>query len=225
MRYAAPLLVAVLLVGGCEPEVPTVSSADLLPVSSFPSTLDPACGRRPAGHLARLYDECGSQMDIFRSALQEARSTGKTVIVSYGAEWCGPCHIFDSHVKGETGRFNYPDTPSWVSVERSRRDVLRDARALNEFVSEHIILAHIEGDKAPDGRAVLEATGAAAHFTGGYPFIFSVTSEGQFAATINVEHLDPEEAAPFYQGYNREALLTELRRLYEAAHNAPSTAP
>ena len=101
----------------------------------------------------------------------------------------------------------------------------RDARALNQFASEHLILAHIEADKAPDGRAVLEATGAAAHFAGGYPFIFSVTPEGQFAAAINFENLDAEEAAPFYQGYNRQALLTELRRLYEAAHNTPSTAP
>jgi len=164
-------------------------------------------------------------MDIFRAALEEARSTGKTVIVSYGAEWCVWCHIFDSHINGETGRFRYPETPTWVSVERSRRDVLRDARALNQFSSENFVVAHIEGDKAPDGRAVLEATGAAAHFTGGYPFIFSVTPEGQFAAAIDFEHLDPEEAAPFYQGYNREVLLTEVRRLRDAARNAPSTAP
>ncbi|WP_158764356.1 thioredoxin domain-containing protein [Terricaulis silvestris] len=221
----APLLVALLLLNGCAPEVPTASSSEALPVSSFPINFDPLCGGRPAGRAARIYDECGSQMDIFQRALEEAQATGKTVIVSYGAEWCVWCHVFDSHVNGATGRFNYPNTPSWTSVERSRRDVPRDARALNQFASENIILAHIEGDKSPDGRAVLEATGAATHFSGGLPFIFSVTPEGRFGAAVDLEHLDAEQAAPFYQGYDRAVLLAELRRVRNIARSAPSTAP
>jgi hypothetical protein len=225
VRYAAPLLGAILFLSGCAPEVPTVSSAEVLPVSSFPSTLDPSCGGRPAAHPARIYDECGSQMDIFQRALEEARSTGKTVIVSYGAEWCVWCHVFDRHVNGATGRFNYPNTPSWASVERSRRDVRRDARVLNRFASENLILAHVEGDKAPDGRAVLEATGAADHFTGGYPFIFSVTADGRYAAQIDFASDELENTTSLYQGYDRVALLAELRRLHNAARGAPSAAP
>lgn len=222
MRNAAPLLATILFLSGCAPEAPTVSSSQSLPVSSFPTHLDPSCG----GGRARIYDECGSQMDIFHRALEQARRSGKTVIVSYGAEWCIWCHVFDSHVRGATGQFNYPYTPALFSVERSRRDVLRDARALNQFASENLILAHIEGDKAPDGRAVLEATGAAAHFTGGLPFVFSVTPEGRFAAKVDFQDTNVRlDNAGFYQGYNRAGLLAELRRIRDAARNAPATAP
>src|SRR5262245_17695652 len=102
MRHGALLLAAaILFLSGCDPEVPTVSSSEALPVSSFPTRLDPSCGGRPA----RTYDECGSQIYIFHGALEEARATGKTLIVSCGAEWCVWCHVFDSHVHGEAGRF------------------------------------------------------------------------------------------------------------------------
>lgn len=221
MRTAAPLLAAVLFLSGCDPEVPTVSSSQALPVSSFPIHIDPSCG-------GRLYDGCGSQRAIFQAALAEARRTGKTVIVSYGAEWCVWCHVFDTHIRGEAGRFDYPGVPTWASVERSRRDVLRDARALNQFASENLIEARIEGDRAPDGRAVLQTTGAAAHFRGGYPFIFSVTAEGRFAAALDLSRAEigeQQKGSPFYEGYNRAGLLAELQRIRDEARGTRATTP
>jgi hypothetical protein len=138
MRNAVLLLAAVLCLGGCSPETPTVRASEALPVASFPSALDPNCrnGR------ARIYDECGSQTAILAAALEQARATGKTVIVNYGAEWCIWCHVFDNHLKGATGRFNYPVEGEEVTlIERWRTKRSREGWKLSEpsCIDSHMI--------------------------------------------------------------------------------------
>jgi thiol-disulfide isomerase/thioredoxin len=215
------VLTAISVLSGCGSETPTVPPSQTAPVSFLPKTLDPSCreGR------ARIYDECGSQAEIFQRALEEAQATGKTVVVSFGAEWCIWCHVFANHLKGATGRFSYPVEGENVTlIERSGREILKDARTLNEFASKHLILAHIEADHAPDGWKVLEAAGAAAHFNEYYPFIFTVTNEGRFAALF--EHEDVEvrrdNIVDRYRGYDRRALLGELQRMRHASLRAGS---
>jgi hypothetical protein len=154
-------------------------------------------------------------MEIFRRALEEARATGKIVIVSYGAEWCVWCHLFHYQVEGSTDGFTLPVEGEHGRIlvnvpERAGRDVARDAHALNAFVSENFVVAEIDSAHAPDGRAVLEATGANSAFIGHYPFIFSVTPEGRFAVK-----LDNYRVASTSQGYVRASLLAELQRMLE----------
>lgn len=209
-------LAAMLWLVGWSPETPTVPASEALPVASFPSALDPNCrdGR------ARIYDECGSQAAILAAALEQARATGKTVIVNYGAEWCIWCHVFDNHLRGATGRFNYPVEGEEVTlIERSGREVLNDARTLNEFVSNNFVVAHMEADFAPDGQQVLEATGAATHFEQSYPFIFAVTADGQFTTAFEHEAVEQrrDTVADWYRGYDRVELLAELRRMRQQA--------
>ncbi len=205
MRNAMLALAAVLLSGGCSAETPTIPASEALPVASLPSALDPNCreGR------ARIYDECGSQMAILAEALEQARATGKTVVVNYGAEWCIWCHVFDGHLRGATGRFNYPVEGEEVTlVERSGREVLADAIALNEFASSNFVVAHIEADFTPDGWQVLEATGAAAHFDDSYPFIFTVTADGEFATAFNHQGIERrrDTAGDWYRGYESRSV-------------------
>lgn len=148
------------------------------------------------------------------------RATGKTVIVNYGAEWCIWCHVLDSHLRGVTGRFTYPvDGTDVTLTERSGRDVLADARALNAFASTHLILVHIEAESAPDGDQVLARTGAGRHFDNSFPFVFSLTPDGEFAAAFNYAPVERrrDTARDWYRGYDRRGLLAELQRMRRAA--------
>ncbi len=189
--------------------------AQIQSVISYPLTLDRSC----AGGRARVYDECGSQLQVFRDALAEARRTGKTLIVNYGAEWCIWCHVIDSHLNGAAGRFRYPVEGRDVTlVERAAADTARQASALAAFAAENFVVAHIEGDNAPDGWEVLESTGAAEHFNDNYPFVFTVTAEGQFAAHFEHDRAEIRREGPnWYRGYDRRALLAELVRMRNAA--------
>jgi hypothetical protein len=213
------LALGVALIVSCSEATPTTASEEMLPVRSHPASLDPSCGNGRA----RMYDECGSQVALLEQALAEARSTGKTVIVNYGAEWCIWCHVFDRHLAGETGRFTYPvDGEDVTLVERSGRDPLADARTLNAYASRNLIVLHVDGDNAPDGWQVLEATGADAHFRQAYPFVFSITPGGQFAAAFDDTRAERrrDTAGDWYRGYDRRELLAELQRMRQAAANA-----
>jgi hypothetical protein len=215
------LLVSAIWLCACGEETPTTAPTETTAVTSLPSALDRSCrdGR------ARLYDECGSQTAIFQQALEEGRATGKTVIVSYGAEWCIWCHVFDNHLNGLTGRFSYPVEGEKVTlVERSGRDVLGDAMALNEYASRNLILVHIEGDHAPDGWQVIEATGAGQRFDQAYPFIFAVSPDGAFAAVLEDGPIETrrDTIGDWYRGYDRAGLLAELQRMRRASQTQPN---
>jgi thiol-disulfide isomerase/thioredoxin len=217
-------LVATALLMSCAEETPTAPASEMLAVRSYPASLDPSCG----DGRARIYDECGSQVAILESALAEARTTGKTVVVNFGAEWCIWCHVFDRHLKGATGRFSYPVEGEDVTlVERSGRDVLADAQALNAYASSNLIIVHIEAENSPDGWQALAATGADAHFDQAYPFVFSLTPAGQFATALNDAPAERrrDTVGDWYRGYDRAQLLAELQRLREEATRPAPPAP
>lgn len=221
MNRLLAVFVAISFFGACSPDTPTLPQSAVKPVSILPNALDPSCrdGR------ARIYDECGSQLQILEQALEEAEVTGKIVIVNFGAEWCIWCHVFDSHLRGAAGRFSYPVEGRQVSViERWGRHVIADARHLNEFASDNLIIAHIEADHAPDGWRVLEVTGAASHFDDEYPFIFALTPEGRFAAIFEHSRLEVrrDAASDWYRGYDRRAMLLELQRISGTSGGAAS---
>jgi len=127
-------------------------------------------------------------------------------------------------VRGGTSRFRYPVEGQDVSlVERSSGDPRADARRLNEFVSHNIVVVHIEGDNAPDGREVLDITNASEHFSEYYPFVFTLTPEGQFAALFDHQRAEVRrDTADWYRGYDRRALFEELSRMVSEARAASS---
>jgi hypothetical protein len=220
-----PIIFAVmaLVSCGCEPGTPATSASAGAALTNFPSQIDPGCGNGRA----RIYDECGSQVRLYEEALDDARRTGKTLLVSYGAEWCIWCHVFDAHLRGATGSFQYPVEGDEVTLtERAGSGVLADARSLNEFAADAFVLVHIEADHAPDGRRVLETTGAAASFDGGYPFIFTVTPAGRVGAVFNHDAAEVrrDTLIDWYRGYDRYALKAELTRMRDAAREDAAVA-
>ena len=107
-------------------------------IIEFPSHIDKKCR---AGN-AKLYDECSDQLEIFDEALRTAKKTGKTLLVSYGAEWCIWCHVFDAYIKGGKTKFTYvyasreaPDEKYQSTIyEREKNDVTKQAISLFRFV-------------------------------------------------------------------------------------------
>ncbi|MCZ4282622.1 DUF255 domain-containing protein [Kiloniella laminariae] len=192
-------------------------------ISTFPEKLDITCrnGR------AKLYDQCGDQYLLFQSALEKAREERKVLLISYGAEWCIWCHVFDKYIHGERSFFKYtfgspedPDTEiTAILLERPQRDVAAEAAALNAYVADSFVVLNLEGDFAPNGDKVLNQTGADQYFDDAIPFIFTVNSEGRFAANLDPIQVETRRDPPqdVYRGYDREKLIIELSKLYKAA--------
>lgn len=188
---------------------------------TYPQTFDSKCnyGR------AKLYDECGSQIDLFNEALGAANEQGKVLLVSYGAEWCIWCHVFDEYLTGSHTVMNYqysnPGEKIYTEVTRYERpdyDPEEEAEELRGFSAENFVLVHIEDHFSPDGFNVLEQTLAVEHDTGGLPFIFTVTRDGEFAASLNPTSVETRrDTADWYRGYDRNALIVELSAMIEAA--------
>jgi hypothetical protein len=187
-------------------------------ITSFPETLDRSCrdGR------AQLYDECGDQLVLFNAARRRAAGEGKVLLISYGAEWCIWCHVFDKYIHGEKTKFTYTYGTSDTDVRRSTTlyeraiwDVTAKADALKAYVSETFVVAHIESHFAPNGIAVLKQTGAYHHHDGGLPFIFTVDADGQFAARFEHDRVESRRDVwwDWYRGYSREGLMEHLSEL------------
>ena len=186
-------------------------------VAVFPKTLDANCRNGDA----ELYDECGDQFEILKSATEEAKKTGKVLVVSYGAEWCIWCHVLDAHLKGQYGEFKYEveDYPSSMAESLGPHD-REQAADLNTFAAQNMILVHIEGRYAPNGMDVLRSLGADRDFEGSIPYLFSV-KDGRVASRLTFKKNDPMEKRRdglfLYRGYNRDKLLDQIRLLVEAA--------
>lgn len=72
-------------------------------ITRFPEKLNKACRRGRA----KLFDECGDQWAMFNAARKRAAAEGKALLVSFGAEWCIWCHVFDQYIHGGKTRFSY----------------------------------------------------------------------------------------------------------------------
>lgn len=177
------------------------------------------------GGKAKLYNECHAQAPIFDKALRKARGQGKVLMVSYGAEWCIWCHVFDAYVTGEHSTFTHPysdedDTERFSATifERAESDPAGPAADLAAFVAENFVLVHIDSRYATDGWAVLDAAGATEGYGNWLPYIFTVDEAGQFAAALQHERVETRrDTADWFRGYDRAALRAELTRMKEAA--------
>ncbi len=202
------------------------SGPDFDVITLYPNALDPNCNYgRPV-----LFDECGSQRPHFEAALTHANAQGKILLVSYGAEWCIWCHVFDAYLKGQSGIFEYqfgrPGDRHLSQArlfERADGNVGDDALALARFASDHFVIVHIENQHAPDGADVLDDINAWVGYDGGVPYNFIVTSDGEYLDTLQEgDHIvRRDNGNDWFRGYDRVGLLGELQRVrdvYLAAH-------
>lgn len=206
------------------PKVKNVISAEeiaQIEITYLPEQIDRECrnGR------AKIYDECSAQMDLFAEAQRRAKADNKVTLVSYGAEWCIWCHVFDAYVHGYVDKFTYTygaegedERVTHTMRERAKRDVSQEAYDLKKYVSENFILVHIDYEHSPDGDDVLSQADAWDDYVNFIPYIFTVNTDGKYAAAFN--HDDAEvrrDTYDWYRGYDRVQLLEQLRGMRDAA--------
>lgn len=192
-------------------------------VSTYPQTVSPQCREGKAN----TYDECGDQRVILTAALEAAQLQGKHVLMVYGAEWCIWCHVFDQYVKGGHKQFTYQwqyhdgEDLFWLMQEREGHSIIEQALALNHFVAENFVLAHIESYYS-NGNQVMVDLGYDVDSIQYVPLIISLNAQGQLASQM--KHKDQikgleirENGGEEYRGYDRDLLLQELKRMKAAA--------
>ncbi len=187
-------------------------------LTRFPQHLDENCRQG----MSKIYDECGSQVSIYQAALKEANKTDRMLLISYGAEWCIWCHVFDAYITGKAGQFDYRYDNHRASIHEGGNDsTTADAATLNQFVNKSFVLAHIEANYTRDGNEVLRYSGALQHFSGALPFIFTTNQQGKWAATLDYHEAEIRRDGPdWFRGYDRRKLLAELQRMSLAARMA-----
>ena len=194
---------------------------DAISITSFPLSLDSQC----RGGKAKIYDECSDQVELFMQANARAKADGKTVLVSYGAEWCIWCHVFDAYINGDVEKFTYTygeagndDRYTHTMRERANRDVSQEAYDLKYYVSENFVVAHIDYEHSPAGDDVLSQSEAWDNFSGGVPYIFTVDDAGKYAATFDHDEAEVRrDTDDWYRGYDRVKLLEQLKAMRKTA--------
>jgi hypothetical protein len=220
-RWHASLLVGVVLlsVGACG-EAPLQTRPRVY--VGFPEIIDSRCREGKA----RIFDECGDQSALFTAALARSKREGKVLLVEFGAEWCIWCQVFDAHINGEHNTFRYtygsPEEPEARYTHTLHEEASADielADRLREFVAANFVIAHIDAQYAPHGEAVLADSGAAEHFPGGIPFVFTVDDDGRFAASFDDDAAEKrrEGVTDWYRGYDRSSLIRQLTAMRDAA--------
>ncbi len=200
----------------------TAAAAPKLPIAHIPQTLAKDC----RGGTAKIYDECGDQKQILQAAQAQAKSSGKTVLVVFGAEWCIWCHVFDQYIKGGSGFFNYEwkvdgAIERWPMAEQENKRAHIEAAVLNRFVAKNFVVAHIEGGVSPNGYEVVESTGLDMALMTAIPFIFVVDENNQYVAHMDnyneIEGLEIRmDSGEEFRGFNRIILVKELLKLSQA---------
>jgi len=189
----------------------------------YPAALDPKC----RDGTARMFDECGDQLALFEQALARANAEGKVLLVEFGAEWCVWCHALDAHMNGDYEEirvaFGKPDEPEkryHLTLEESKEWIdVEAASALRKFVAMNFVIVHIEMEFAPNSEEVMNITGAAEQYEGHVPFVYTVDSQGGFAAKFDPEGATrrrDDDQRP-YRGYDRKVLLDKLTAMRDAA--------
>ena len=193
---------------------------------SFPTQISADC----RDGKAKIYDECGDQLALYETALAAAVEQDKILLVSYGAEWCIWCHVFDAYILGEYSSFTHTysgpqDDERFTSTlhERETYDVSAEAAELAAFVAKHFVLLHLEYKYSAGSDDALIASGAIDFYNQSLPFIYTVSHNGQFAAMLDTNSVETRrDTADWFRGYNRRQLSAELARLETAARPVAS---
>ncbi|MDH5651889.1 MAG: thioredoxin family protein [Gammaproteobacteria bacterium] len=188
-------------------------------VETFPKKTSNDCRKG----MARIYDECSNQEKILEAALKKGNETGKTVLLVIGAEWCIWCHVFDKYIKGHSRNFNYKwvyegDDQQWEMKETENLNAMNESKALNKYVSENFVIAHIENYYAPGGDAVIRKTGYDPKNIKFIPYLISLHKNGKYAAHMLAYNAIPgleirHDGGEEFRGFDRNILLAELKKL------------
>lgn len=209
-------------------ELPSFESSlirnQLLGISGYPEVISKECGDGNA----KLFDECGDQTEILKQAIASANQQGdKNVLVSYGGEWCIWCHVLDRYFNGQFRTFDYQwrdsdgDVSEWLMQEQITSKDIEDAIALNNFVANNFVIAHIDNSYA-NGAEAIAMTGLDPDAVYYYPYIIVLDKQGKYvgemASSSALEGLEIRESAgEEFRGYNRELLLVQLKSLKNKA--------
>lgn len=68
--------------------------------TSVPCDLDPVKAARPARPNQAMYQVCDDQMALFRRGLDDAKASGKLLLVTFGATWCPWCTSLQRYMPG-----------------------------------------------------------------------------------------------------------------------------
>lgn len=190
-------------------------------ITTIPEEISLSC----RGGMAELYDECSDQQELFLKAQKIAVDEGKVLLISYGAEWCIWCHVFNAYIHGQHTLFapTFSDSDDVVRArelmyERAKTDIRPLAVDLHNYVARHFVVLHIDSRYAPGSFEVLEMTEAEQHFDDGLPFIFTVNSDGMFAQQTNHDLIEMRrDTEDWFRGYDRKGLLKMLQQMHAAA--------
>ncbi len=226
----ALLVSAVLALGS---SAALANETSLAPVQNtaliIPATVPASC-KQETEQPQILFDLCADQLTLLREAQQKAKETNKLVLVSFGADWCIWCHVFEAHILGKFGRYTYPTNEGpWAMDEKLKWQSLVDAKvqsaALRTFVAEQFVVVNIGQQAADGGVSVLKDTQAEAHFPGGLPFIYALDNQGKFAGAINSSEVEiRRDGRNAYRGYKRAKLMDALKSLADNARSGQSVA-
>lgn len=216
LRYLVPMVLAITAAAYAAP-APLPDDQHSGHLVSYPLQLDPQC----RDGAAKLYDECTDQLELYQAAIATAISQDKILLVSYGAEWCIWCHVFDKYVRGEHSSFTHTysspqDDERFTSTlhERETYDVSAEAADLAAFVAEHFVLVHLEYKYSYGSDEALRASGAIDVYDNSLPFIYTVSHLGQYATKLDTNSVETRrDTDDWFRGYNRRQLTEELARL------------
>jgi len=220
------LLIAVAMAGCDEQQASASRQANMktvaAPVVSLPEHPRVKC---PTSR-ARLYGECLNQSKVFKSALVRSRKENKTLLVSYGAEWCVWCHVLDRHLKGETFvEFDYTfhDGTTYEQVEPSAAADAIAAKELGEYVADNFVLVHIDSDdafgKQPKGGGgwdVIRRARAQRGYEDSIPYVFAVNADGTLSSDFDTSNIEKRNNDG-YRGYDRRGLLALAKQVRRTA--------
>ena len=116
--------------------------------SSFPVSSFPAAGASPVGNDDDLYPANVDARAEIKEAEERAAKEHKRVLLVFGANWCGDCHVLDR-------AFHRPDfAPAIAAYEVVHVDIGPDGKKNNDLADEFKVplrkgipaLAVLEGD-------------------------------------------------------------------------------
>lgn len=221
LRTVSLIICITIFVCGCSGSVSNTAvsskTIDAIQITSFPEQIDSNC----RGGKAKIFDECSDQVELFNQAKLRAEAEDKTLMVSYGAEWCIWCHVFEAYINGDVEKFTYTygspgddERDTHTMRERAKRDVSQEAHDIKKFVSENFVIVHIDYEHSPDGNNVLSKAQALDNYSGAVPYIFTVDAAGKYAAEL--PHFDAEvrrDTSDWYRGYDRVRLLEQFKSI------------
>ena len=211
------LLLFAVAVSGTASAAPPTAAVDQLQI--VPAVVPPTCDRRK-DHKQILFDLCRDQSALLKEAQDQARASGKLVLVSYGADWCIWCHVFEAHILGRYGSFTYdtPDGPYTMQENDTANGSAAQAAAFKAFVARNFVVVNIAQEAGRSAEAVLKATAADKQFLGGLPFNYVLDRQGRFAGSIESAGVEVRrDTEDWYRGYDRAKLMAVLQSLAAAS--------